>query len=145
MGDVDSMGWIVVGVDGSEASLDALRWAAHQARLTGAPVEAVMAWELPTYYGWAPVDDLDLSVASRDALHTAVGEALGDDPLVNVRELVVEGNAARVLIDTAKDASLLVVGSRGHGGFTATLLGSVSQHCAQHATCPVVIVRHPAA
>lgn len=145
MGEVDSVGRIVVGVDGSEASLDALRWAARQARLNGAPIEALMAWELPAYYGWAPVDNLDLSVASRDALHTAVDQALGDDPVVDVRELVVEGNAARVLIDAAKDASLLVVGSRGHGGFAAALLGSVSQHCAQHAACPVVIVRHPAA
>ncbi|BCB83042.1 universal stress protein [Phytohabitans suffuscus] len=146
MGDVDQAGRIVVGVDGSEASKDALRWAVRQAQLTGASVDAVIAWEFPAYYyGWAPAEALDLSAVTREALRTAVDEALGEERTVAVRELVVEGNPARVLIDAVKDASLLVVGSRGHGGFAGALLGSVSQHCAQHATCPVVVVRHHSA
>ncbi|MDQ7908997.1 universal stress protein [Phytohabitans sp. ZYX-F-186] len=144
MADIDLVGRIVVGIDGSEASKDALRWAVRQAKLTGAPIEAVMAWEFPAYYGWAPADDFDLAEVSRDALRAAVDDALGVERTAQVRQVVAEGNPARVLIDAAKDASLLVVGSRGHGGFAGALLGSVSQHCAQHAPCPVVVVRHTA-
>jgi nucleotide-binding universal stress UspA family protein len=134
---------IVVGVDGSTASKDAFRWAVDQARLTGALVQAVAAWEYPPTYGWSvPALDSDLAVWAGKALSDSVEEVTASGPPVEVRETTVYGNAAQVLLAAARGAELLVVGSRGHGGFTGALLGSVSQHCVQHAGCPVVVVRH---
>lgn len=134
---------IVVGVDGSPSSKAALRWALAQARRTGARVQAVMSWEYPAYYGMgAVVPYEDFAATAGKILSASVQEALGvDEPDVPVLETVAPGHAAQVLIDKSAHAALLVVGSRGHGAFTGTLLGSVSQHCAQHAHCPVVVVR----
>jgi nucleotide-binding universal stress UspA family protein len=116
---------IVVGVDGSEPSKAALRWALRQGRLTGAVVEAVIAWEFPTAYGYpAPVMDVDLEEIATNQVRAAISEATRGAPPVQVRYLVAEGNAARVLLDASADADLLVVGSRGHGGFVEALLGS---------------------
>ena len=139
---------IVAGVDGSPSSVAALRWAVQQARLTGGTVDAVLAWQVPltiTGYGWAPVP-LDLEDAgyegeAKQILENAIGQVTGpdDDPLV--RSVVVHGPAAPALIDASAHADLLVVGCRGHGGFGDIMLGSVSQHCARHAHCPVVIIR----
>jgi nucleotide-binding universal stress UspA family protein len=134
---------IVVGVDGSPSSKAALRWALAQARRTGARVQAVMSWEYPAYYGMGAVFPYeDFAATTGKILSASVQEALGvEEPDVPVLETVVAGHAAQVLIDKSAHAALLVVGSRGHGAFTGTLLGSVSQHCAQHAHCPVVVVR----
>lgn len=135
-------GRIVVGVDGSPSSKAALRWAVRQARLTGAWVEAVTAWDFPTYYGWIPADSTEvLEGIARSMLREATEEAAEVAPGVTIYRAVSRGNAARVLLDAAKNAELLVVGSRGHGGFSGALLGSVGQHCVHHATCPVVIIR----
>ncbi|HET9171261.1 MAG TPA: universal stress protein [Actinospica sp.] len=132
--------FIVVGVDGSASSRDALRWAARQARLTGAELHAVCAWDFPATYGWAPdYSDVDLAAQARKDLDATIAEVLGAAPAV-VR--VERGHPAAVLVDSSLGADLLVVGSRGHGAFAGMLLGSVSQHCAQHALCPVLIVRH---
>ena len=143
---------IVAGADGSPSSMSALRWAIRQAGLTGATVDAVMAWHYPIAtggYGWTPVtmeqgynfaEIAEKTVADAISATLAAGiDAAGSD--VRVRAQVVEGNPARALLDAAAGAELLVVGSRGHGGFTEALLGSVSQHCVQHAPCPVVVVR----
>ena len=134
---------IVVGVDGSPSSRAALRWAIDQARLTGARLQAVTAWEFPTVYGWGPTYPYeDFAATAGKVLAESVQEACGlDGPDVEIRESVVPGHPAQVLIDASAPAALLVVGGRGHSGFAGTLLGSVSQHCAQHARCPVVIVR----
>lgn len=136
---------IVVGVDGSESSAQALRWAVRQARLTGSALEAVSSWEYPAYYGWGGtvLDDTaaDLEGNARQMLAEAVREAAGAHPGVDIRTRVECGVPARVLLDAAEGAALLVVGSRGRGGFVGALLGSVGQHCVQHAPCPVVIVR----
>ena len=135
---------IVVGVDGSDCSLDALRWAVDEARLRGARIVAVNAWSLPqvsTYSEAAHVAELSFEEHARTALAEAVAGV--DAAGVEVERVVREGPAAAVLIDAARDASLLVVGSRGLGGFTGLLLGSVSQQCVQHAACPVVVVRAP--
>jgi nucleotide-binding universal stress UspA family protein len=135
---------IVVGVDGSPSSLDALRWAIAQAHLSGAVVEAVTAWDYPPTYGWSiPVPDDALATGARTALADSVREAAGPDgPAAQIHASVVHGNAAQVLLEAARGADLLVVGNRGHGGFAEAMLGSVGQHCVQHAPCPVVIVRH---
>jgi nucleotide-binding universal stress UspA family protein len=138
---------IVVGVDGSEPSKQALRWAVRQAGLTGAVVEAVNAWDLPQYHGalgWLPPtsgDQAAVEERARKELREAVKEAVGANPGVEVRAEVLYGTGAAVLLDAARGASLLVVGSRGRGGFARLLLGSVAQHCTQFAECPVVVVR----
>ncbi len=143
MPDVSEDEFIVVGVDGSEASKDALRWAARQARLTGAELRAVCAWQMPTGYGWIPdISEFDFAAEARSGLDGTVADALGADPGVKVTTDVRQGHPATVLIEASQGAALLVVGSRGHGAFAGMLLGSVSQHCAQHASCPVLIMRH---
>ncbi len=138
---------IVVGVDGSPASKDALAWALRQAGLTRASVEAITAWHYPAVAGgipYAPLtmfEESDLSRFAETTLSNAIGAAAGTDASVKISPIVREGNAAQVLLDAADGADLLVVGSRGHGGFAQALLGSVSQHCVHHAPCPVVIIR----
>jgi nucleotide-binding universal stress UspA family protein len=138
-------GRIVVGVDGSEASKDALAWAARQARITGGRLEAVMAWHIPGFaYGpgmLAPTS-YDFAPAAKTTLEETVDKVLGEGPDVAVRRVVVEGPPALRLLEAAAGADLLVVGSRGHGAFAGMLLGSVSEHCVAHASCPVVVVRH---
>ncbi len=141
---------VVVGVDGSPSSRAALAWAVRQAGLTGASVEAVIAWHYPAMVAgvpFAPIGPLE-DAGYRDfaarVLSDAVRETVDPHGPVEVSSTVREGNAARVLLDAAEGAALLVVGSRGHGGFAEALLGSVSQACVQHAQCPVVIVREPA-
>jgi nucleotide-binding universal stress UspA family protein len=134
---------IVVGVDGSESSRDALRWALRQAALTGDQVEAVIAWEYPATYGWVmpPSDIDDTERAAESCLNEVLNDVAGSPVPAQVHTRVCQGNAARVLLDECKGADLLVVGSRGHGGFAGALLGSVGQHCVSHATCPVVVIR----
>jgi nucleotide-binding universal stress UspA family protein len=133
---------IVVGVDGSPASRGALQWANRQAALTGAVVEAVTAWQYPATYGGFPVADagIDWQANAQTVQDIAVKEALEGDSGAVVRR-VVEGHSAGVLLDAAVGAELLVVGSRGHGGFTGMLLGSVSEHVVAHAPCAVVVLR----
>jgi nucleotide-binding universal stress UspA family protein len=139
-------GLIVVGVDGSQASVDALEWAATQARFTGFALEVVMAWEFPVSFGWAPPwpSDFNPEKEAYDALGEVVNRVVGSGSGIEVRQTVVEGHPAPVLLKASEGADLLVVGSRGHGAFAGMLLGSVSEHCASHATCPVVVVRHRA-
>lgn len=145
-GQEDGNGYrIVAGVDGSPSSLEALRWAVRQAELTGGTVDAVMAWQPPSAGGfaWGEVasDDTDYPGLAAKSLAEAVGQAVGPESTVRVRPLVVQGHPADALLDAAKGADLLVVGSRGRGGFASALLGSVSQHCTFHAPCPVVVIR----
>lgn len=133
---------IVVGVDGSEASKEALRWAARQAELTGAELHPVMAWRLPATYSFpANYSDVDFAGDARRELQRIIDEVLGMESGVRVVPEVSEGHAAEVLIEAAKQAELLVVGSHGRGAFSGMLLGSVSQHCVHHASCPVLVVR----
>jgi nucleotide-binding universal stress UspA family protein len=131
-------------MDGSDPSKAALAWAIRQGRLTGATVEAVIAWELPVNYGTpAPLmpPRTDFEEAAREVITLAVADASSPDEQVTIKGKVVEGNAPRILLDASAGADLLVVGSRGHGGFVEALLGSVSQHCVHHASCPVVVIR----
>jgi len=134
---------IVVGVDGSESSKRALRWAIRQAELTGGMVDAVTAWHYPPGYGVAPVgvDGVDFEGDAKRTLAEALAEVSGLAPQVRVDPLIAEGHAATVLLEAARGADLLIVGSRGHGGFTSALLGSVSMYCVLHAHCPVLVFR----
>jgi nucleotide-binding universal stress UspA family protein len=142
---------IVVGVDGSPSALSALRWAIAQARLTGAAVDAVIAWHYPAVaaaggYGLAPAaiePDYDFREIAEKTLADAISQVATPGNAVPVHARAVEGRPAQVLLAASARSVLLVVGSRGHGGFAEALLGSVSQHCVQHAACPVVIIRGP--
>jgi len=136
---------IIAGVDGSAASKRALAWAVRQAQATGAVVDAVHAWQMPVTFDMAPlfVQPDDLEKAAEKVLVASVSEVCGEHPAVTVRARVVQGHPAAVLTRAARGADALVVGSHGHGGFLGALLGSVSQHCVLHATCPVVVIREP--
>jgi nucleotide-binding universal stress UspA family protein len=136
-------GRIVVGIDGSAASNDALRWAARQAELTGSPLEVIMTWEWPASLGWSvPIPDgYDPETEVRQILDGAVEAALAERPGVKADRKVVNGHPATVLVDATKGADLLVIGSRGHGEFVGMLLGSVSEFCTTNAHCPVLVHR----
>jgi Universal stress protein UspA and related nucleotide-binding proteins len=141
------MNGIVVGVDGSEGSKHALEWAAKEAHLRGVPLTVVLAWQWPTSLyagaGWVSIDGElieDLRKLAEQRLEETCAAVASSLDGVDVRRSVVEGAAAPALADAAKGAELLVVGTRGHGGFAGLLLGSVSQQCAHHSPCPIVIV-----
>ncbi|HTK68097.1 MAG TPA: universal stress protein [Pseudonocardia sp.] len=133
---------IVVAIDGSDSSIAALRWASRQAELTHSPLRAVYAWQVPQAYGYVPaIEPLTWDGIARSTLEEAIGKGLGADAAARVERLIVRGHPAQVLMDAAGDADLIVVGSRGRGGFAGLLLGSVSQYVVTHARCPVVVVR----
>lgn len=133
---------IVVGVDGSDASVDALRWAARLGAALGCDLEAVTSWQYPMSYGMAgvPIEWIPAADAAQ-ALLTAIKSAFGDDQPEGICSRVIEGNPAAVLIEASADAEMLVLGSRGHGGFVGLLIGSVSTACTEHAACPVFVTR----
>ena len=134
-------GRIVVGVDGSRHSQQALRWGAHFAAIFGARLEAVIAWEFPSSYGWASVPpEWNPGQDMEKVLGETVRAVFGDQPPAGLQQQVREGGAARVLLDVGKGALMLVVGSRGHGGFAGLLLGSVSANVAEHASGPVLVI-----
>ena len=140
------MGRIVVGVDDSAEAAAALRWALEEARLRNATLEVVHTWVFPAI-GEVPGGSVDILVrdlerGAADLLDRVADAIVGTDPGVKVERRVLEGAAAGVLVDAAAEADLLVVGSRGRGGFAGLLLGSVAQQCVHHAKCPVVVVRH---
>ena len=134
---------IVVGIDGSDSSIGALDWAAHQAESTGSLLEVIMTWEWPTNFGWtAPLPaDFTPETDARRVLDEAVEKVRSTHPGVDVRSTVLEGHPASALIEASRGADLLVLGSRGHGEFVGMLLGSVSEHCVTHAYCPVLVLR----
>ena len=139
---------IVVGIDGSDASRDALRWAVEDARARGAEVVALHAYEAPVpVLDAAPATPVDLPGLVAEAQDDAqqfvtkvVDEVVGNVVSVDVAPIAVEDEPVRALLDASRDADLLVVGSHGHG-LSGLLLGSVSLECARHAACPVVIFR----
>jgi nucleotide-binding universal stress UspA family protein len=139
---------IVVGVDGSKASRAALSWAYDEATHHSASLTVISTWHPPAMpmsppYGSIPPEGY-VSQPKRDALdllQKLVADLEERNPPVDVRTAIEEGNPAEVLIEHSKEADLMVVGSRGHGGFAGMLLGSVSQHLVAHSECPVVVVR----
>lgn len=161
------MGRIVVGVDGSEEADRALRWAVEEGRMRGSTVQVVYAYEYTA--AWSlydyPSEDFLVAAPPRERGGSPGGEAspwdeeaaaratgllrdmvarLGDVGDVHIEPRAVEDRRpARALVELSDEAELLVVGSRGRGGFAGVLLGSVSQHCANHAACPVVIIPPP--
>ena len=139
---------IVVGVDGSESSRTALHWAYDEAAHHNASLVAVSTWHPPALpmsppYGSLPPEGYETQPEkdAREMLERLTDELEPRTPTVDVRISISKGNPAKVLIDMSQGADLLVVGSRGHGGFAGMLLGSVSQHVVAHAACPVVVLR----
>jgi nucleotide-binding universal stress UspA family protein len=152
------MALIVVGVDGSPAAREALRFAAEEARLRGATLRVVNAWLIPLFEGMPmpivggmpvdygrPLEEVTelTRAASERLIEAEVGQALAGATDIEVERVPAEGAPAAALLEAARGADLLVVGSRGRGGFAGLLLGSVSQQCAHHSPCPVVIVHPP--
>jgi nucleotide-binding universal stress UspA family protein len=135
---------IVVGVDGSKESEAAFRFALEEARIRQVGVRAVAAWYVPAvaYAGGAYAPSVDLSEGLEAEARRSVEQMVAGEerPGVEVEIVVRQGQPAQILLEEAKDAELLVVGSRGLGGFRGLLLGSVSQQCAQHSPCAITIL-----
>ena len=139
------MSSVIVGVDGSANSIAALQWSARYAKSTDGIVHAVYVWSYPA--STVVTSQLGAAMAPADLMQSAASEALAgfiaeaalpDD--VHVVHVVREGSTSKVLLDQAKDADILVVGARGHGGFTGLLLGSVANAVINHAPCPVAVI-----
>ncbi|MET4001526.1 nucleotide-binding universal stress UspA family protein [Arthrobacter sp. UYCu511] len=131
---------IVVGVDGSPESVLALKWAQTLAHSLDATITAVTAWHVDTMFGTYISPDWDPNEDARRILRIATHEAFGDNPPKGFTGVSVRGRPAQALLESAQSAQMLIVGSRGRGGFTGMLLGSVSSACAEHASCPVLVV-----
>ena len=138
---------VVVGVDGSEGSVAALRWAARYGAATGTPVRAVLVWHYPTAAAVPPVGHVpepvekEVEEGEMATLREAIAKAAPDTPGVHIDGVIRNGHPAGELIEESGRAGLLVVGRRGHGGFLGMHIGSVSQHCVNAAQCPIVVVR----
>lgn len=144
-------GRILVAVDGSAASKEALRTAAHLATMTGATIDAVNVWDYPFAYaygeghargmgmesGWSPEN------GAHKMLTATVDDVFGPDRPAGLQTTLIHGHAVEQILKQAEGASLIVIGSRGHGGFAGLMLGSVSMKCAAAAKCPVLIVHAP--
>ncbi|HEX3237365.1 MAG TPA: universal stress protein [Gaiellaceae bacterium] len=142
---------IVVGVDGSEGGAAALEFAAEEAAFRGARLRVVSGWQVPTMvYGADFVPPLDAAtldafrIRAEEVAEAALAAVKKLQPSVEGETVAAQGQPADVLLENSADARLIVVGRRGLGGFKSLLLGSVSQQVVQHATCPVVVVNHPA-
>lgn len=133
---------IIVGVDGSESSKSALRWAARLAPSLNATIHAIVAWEYPIVFGleggipgiWRPDE------TAKEILNNSLDSAFGKERPAGLLGSISQGHPTFVLLDASEGAEMLVVGSRGLGGFKGLLLGSVSSSCAEHAKCPVLVV-----
>lgn len=133
---------IIVGVDGSESSKNALRWAARLAPSLNATIHAIVAWEYPIVFGleggipgiWKP------DGTAREILNNALDSVFGKERPAELKGSICQGHPTFVLLDASNGADMLIVGSRGLGGFAGLLLGSVSSSCAEHAKCPVLVV-----
>jgi nucleotide-binding universal stress UspA family protein len=136
--------FIVVGVDGSKPSQEALRWALREAERIGAELRIVLACYVPptSYLPGVPLPSiLEVEQTGREALEQMVADVVDGESPVTIRKEIVAGPPVPALLHASQDAELLVVGSRGHGAFTGLLLGSVSSHCVAHAVTSVVVVR----
>jgi nucleotide-binding universal stress UspA family protein len=136
---------VVVGIDGSEQSQMALRWAHFVAQAMSCELDVTIAWQLYPGIGFGAgmasmPSDWNPAGYAEDAARRTVEEVFGANRPATLRITVQEGSAAQVLLEASREARLLVVGSRGHGGFAGLLLGAVSAAAAEHATCPVLVV-----
>lgn len=146
MGGEASTARIVVGVDGSEASIEALRQAQSLAVPLGAQVIATAYWEFPQVYGnYVAMGIDDFEESANQVLKQSLAKVFGPELPDNVISRVVRGHPRDSLIEASREADMIVLGRRGHGGFGGLLLGSVSSACVAHAHCPVLVVHAPEA
>jgi nucleotide-binding universal stress UspA family protein len=146
MGGEASTARIVVGVDGSEASIEALRQAQSLAVPLGAQVIATVCWEFPQVYGgYVAMGIDDFEESAKQVLKESLAKVFGPDLPDNVVSRVVRGHTRESLIEASREADMIVLGRRGHGGFGGLLIGSVSSACVAHAHCPVLVVHAPEA
>lgn len=144
MGENTEIRTIIVGVDGSDASVDALRQAQALALPLGARVEAIACWDYPPVYdGYVAMGINDFDVRAGEILHETLAKAFGPEVPDNVESKLVQGRPTTTLLEASRNADMLVLGRRGHGGFGGLLLGSVSSACVAHAHCPVLVVHTP--
>jgi nucleotide-binding universal stress UspA family protein len=135
---------ILVGVDGSDASVEALRQAQGLALPLSAKIVALACWDVPPVYdGYVAMGINDFDVRAGEILQEAVVKAFGETIPANVETRLVQGHPRRMLLEESRNADLLVLGRRGHGGFGGLLLGSVSSALVAHAHCPVLVVHAP--
>lgn len=135
---------IVVGVDGSDASVEALRLAQSLAVPLSATLVALASWDVPPVYdGYVAMGIDDFDVRAAEILQETVEKAFGAQTPANVEPRLVQGHPRHTLIEASRDADLMVVGRRGHGGFGGMLIGSVSSALVAHAHCPVLVVHSP--
>jgi nucleotide-binding universal stress UspA family protein len=133
---------VVVGIDGSPSSKEAMEFAAQEATRRGASLQVVMAWDWPLGYSRTPMlHKSDPVESAREQFEAIVAGLQEAHPGLTIAAVFEHGKPASTLVDASKGADLLVVGSRGHGEFIGMLLGSVSRHCASQAHCPVLIHR----
>ncbi|MFY1632896.1 universal stress protein [Solwaraspora sp. WMMB335] len=133
---------VVVGVDGSDESLLALRFAVEQAASRGVPLRVLRAWSPPAQqWQLPPFDTREIAAAERALVDDVLGPWREKYPQVAMTAEAVGDSPGRVLVDASRTAGLVVVGSRGRGGFTGLLLGSVSQQLLHHSHCPVAVIR----
>jgi nucleotide-binding universal stress UspA family protein len=134
-------GKIVVGVDGSEGSVEALRMAARLAPALDASIHAISCWHFPPIYeGYVPPDFEAFEASTKKELEAALDQAFGENRPADLTAELLRGPAPELLVEAGKEAVMLVVGRRGHGGFLGMHLGSVSSACVSHAACPVLVL-----
>jgi nucleotide-binding universal stress UspA family protein len=139
---ITSRGRVLVGVDGSAGADRALRWAVQEAASRKMELRVLVAWMYPATGGFVIIDSYgQFAEGAREILDKAMARVAELEPSVPVKGELWEEPPSQALIEASREADLLVVGSRGLGGFRGLLLGSVSQHCVQHAACPVLVVR----
>lgn len=133
---------IVVGTDGSGSSIEALRLAARLAPALGAKVHAVSCWHFPyMYMGVVEAADLrQYEDAARQTLEESIVQAFGDKRPEGLKTSLLNGPTATTLMDVSEGSAMLILGRRGHGGFSGLQLGSVSNACVAHASCPVLVI-----
>jgi nucleotide-binding universal stress UspA family protein len=133
---------VVVGIDGSVRSVDALRWAVHMARLSGADVHAITGWEVPITIMLVPTyTEADYAREARGVLDRAVAEVQETEPDITIEKHLIQQRPALALMEWAEGAQLLVIGGHCRGELAGMHLGSVASYCVHHAPCPVVVVR----
>lgn len=134
---------IVVGVDGSETGNEALRWAARLGECMGCSLHAILVWE--DVYASTPEvvlpPPVDWQALGESTLEESLTTVFGTERPAGLTTTVVAGHPSHRLVEASRDATMLVVGSRGHGGFVGLLLGSVSGAVSAHAHCPVLVAR----
>jgi nucleotide-binding universal stress UspA family protein len=139
----EDQAFVLVGVDGSAPSSKALVWAAEEARLRGAALRVLYALALPTFDHRTHVPDNEFEndrAEAKFALDSQIADVLGARPGIQVEREVATGPVVSIILEAAKGAELLVVGSRGRGGFAGLVLGSVSSQVVHHSPCPVTVV-----